>query len=116
MPGTAAMVSRLAIAVLVSIIASVTVAALALARYCFGSAMPASVIARVGPQLRSPSGGSFAAPTNALASATVLIIGAMMHSAPKKSERLATAKAPSGIRTNGAAPAARIDAMATAVA
>ena len=110
------MASRLAIAVLVSIIASVTVAALASLKYCFGSEMPASVIARVGPQLRSPSGGNFAAPTNALASATVLIIGAMMPSAPKSSARLATANAPSGMRTIGAAPAARIEAIATAVA
>ena len=65
-PGTAAIASRLAIAVLVSIMASVTIAALASFRYCFGSEMPASVIARVGPQLRSPSGGNFAAPTKAL--------------------------------------------------
>ena len=67
--------------------------------------MPASVIARVGPQLRSPSGGNLAAPTKALASATVLIIGAMMPSAPKSSARLATANAPSGTRTTGAEPA-----------
>ena len=91
--------------------ASVTVAALASFRYCFGSEMPASVIARVGPQLRSPSGGNLAALTKALASATVLIIGAMMPSAPKSSARLAAANAPSGMRTTGAEPAARIAAM-----
>ena len=44
--------------------------------------------ARCGPQLRSPIGGNFAAATKARASAAVLIIGAMMPSAPKSSTRL----------------------------
>ena len=73
--------------------------------------MPASVVARCGPQLRSPSGGNFAAAAKARASATVLIIGAMMPSAPKSSTRLAIAKSPSGTRTIGAEPACRTAAM-----
>jgi hypothetical protein len=42
-----------------------------------------------------------AALTKAFASATVLIIGAMIPSAPKSSARLAVANAPSGTRTTG---------------
>jgi hypothetical protein len=40
----------------------------------------------------------------------------MMPSAPKSSERLATANAPSGMRTTGAEPTARIAAIAATVA
>src|SRR5262249_13002254 len=66
--------------------------------------MLASVVARCGPQLRSPSGGNFANETWARASAGVLIIGAMMPSAPKSSARLAVANSPTGMRTIAAAP------------
>src|ERR1043165_3196022 len=79
------------------------------------SGMPASVMARVGPQLRSPTGGYFATATNASASSTVLIIGAITPSAPMSSTRLATAKPPTGMRTIGAAPACRITAMPVTV-
>src|SRR5215831_5554412 len=80
------------------------------------SLIPARLIARVGPQLRSPTGGYFATETNASASAAVLIIGAITPSAPMSSTRLATAKAPTGMRTIGAAPAWRIAAMPVTVA
>jgi hypothetical protein len=61
-------------------------------------------MARCGPQLRSPIGGNFAADAKARASAAVLIIGAMMPSAPKSSARLTSAKSLSGTRTIGAPP------------
>ena len=50
--------------------------------------------------------------TKACASASVLIIGAMMPSAPKSSARLAVANSPSGMRTIGAAPPWRTCATA----
>ncbi len=78
--------------------------------------MPASVMARCGPQLRSPTGGYLATDTKARASATVLIIGAMTPSAPKSSARLAVAKSPTGMRTIGAAPAWRMAAIPATVA
>src|SRR5262245_53854364 len=59
-------------------------------------------MARNGPQLRSPSGGYFAAAANCRASAALLIIGAMMASAPKSSARETRAKSLSGTRTAGA--------------
>ena len=62
-------------------------------------------MARIGPQLRSPSGGYLAAATNWRASAAVLIIGAMIASAPKSSARDTKAKSPTGTRTSGVAPA-----------
>ena len=68
------------------------------------SGTPPSVMARCGPQLRSPIGGNLAAAANARASAGVLIIGAMMPSAPKSSARLTSAKSFNGTRTIGAAP------------
>jgi hypothetical protein len=52
-----------------------------------------------------------AAPANARASVGVLIIGAMMPSAPKSSTRLTSAKSPNGTRTSGAAPPWRMAAM-----
>ena len=65
-------------------------------------ALPASC-ARCGPQLRSPSGGYLAAATKARASAAVLIIGAMMASAPQSSDAAAPARnRSSGTRTTGA--------------
>src|SRR5215468_520088 len=79
------------------------------------SVMPASVMARCGPQLRSPTGGYFVTETKASASAAVLIIGAITPSAPMSSTRLATAKAPTGMRTIGAAPAWRIAAIPVTV-
>src|SRR5262245_32413049 len=78
--------------------------------------MPASMVARCGPQLRSPIGGNFAAAAKARASAAVLIIGAMMPSAPKSSTRLTISKSPSGTRTIGADPACRTAAMPIAKA
>ena len=62
-------------------------------------------MARSGPQLRSPSGGYFAAAANWRASAALLIIGAMIASAPKSSERDTKAKSLSGTRTTGVDPA-----------
>src|SRR5215471_11468367 len=73
------------------------------------------MVARCGPQLRSPSGGYLLAATKARASATVLIIGEMMPSAPKSSARLAVAKSPSGTRTTGAPPPWRMAAIACTV-
>src|SRR5581483_2136165 len=75
------------------------------------SGTPPSVMARCGPQLRSPTGGNFAAAAKARASAGVLIIGAMMPSAPKSSARETSAKSPTGTRTIGAAPPCRTAAM-----
>src|SRR5260370_15575681 len=74
------------------------------------------MVARCGPQLRSPSGGYLVEATKARESAAVLIIGAMMPSAPKSSARLAVAKSPSGTRTTGAAPPCRMAAIALTVA
>src|SRR5580704_15210413 len=73
------------------------------------------MVARCGPQLRSPTGGYLVAATKARASAAVLIIGEMMPSAPKSSARLAVAKSPSGTRTTGAAPPCRMAAIAPTV-
>ena len=66
---------------------------------------PCSAMARCGPQLRSPSGGYLAAAAKARASEALLIIGAMIASAPKSSARDTRAKSLSGTRTSGAAPA-----------
>ena len=63
------------------------------------------IIARGGPNERSPSGGYLAAAANWRASAALLIIGAMIASAPKSSARLTSAKSFSGTRTIAAAPA-----------
>src|SRR5215472_14005702 len=73
------------------------------------------MVARCGPQLRSPSGGNLLAATKARASASVLIIGEMIPSAPKSSARLAVAKSPSGMRTTGAPPPCRMAAIACTV-
>ena len=72
--------------------------------------MPKIVWARSGPQLRSPIGGYFVAATNARASATVLIIGAMIASAPMSSARLTMPLSPTGTRTSAGLPASAIAA------
>src|SRR6185437_9011164 len=62
-------------------------------------------MARIGPQLRSPTGGYFATAASRPASSASLIIGAMIASAPKSSARDTRAKSLCGTRTIGAAPA-----------
>ena len=73
--------------------------------------MPSSVIARIGPQLRSPSGGYLVAAASARASSTELTIGAMIASAPMSSTRLAVASSPSAMRTTAGLPASAIAPM-----
>ena len=105
MPGVAAIASALAKASGVSIIAKVSVPLLAAGRYSVAGIWPCSMVARGGPNERSPSGGYLAAAANWRASAALLIIGAMIASAPKASARLTSAKSFSGTRTIAAAPA-----------
>ena len=73
--------------------------------------MPSNVIARVGPQLRSPSGGYLVAAASARASSAELTIGAMTASAPMSSARLAMATSPSAMRTTAGLPASAMAPM-----
>jgi hypothetical protein len=58
-----------------------------------------------GPQLRSPTGGNLVKAAKALASATVLIMGAIMPAAPMSSILDAVAKSPTGMRMMAGFPA-----------
>ena len=78
--------------------------------------MPVSAIARIGPKLRSPSGGYFATAAKARASAAVLMNGAMIPSQPTSSRRLTVPKSFSATRTIGAAPPLRIATIASRMA
>ena len=89
----------------VSIMAIARVERLAVASCVAGSGISKSVIARAGPQLRSPSGGYFVAATRRRASALELIIGAITASAPKSRQRLASAKSSTASRTIAGLPA-----------
>ncbi len=62
-------------------------------------------MARVGPELRSPIGGYFAAAAKARACSSVSIIGAMTASAPMSSARLTMPLSPTATRTIAGLPA-----------
>src|SRR5215813_7722536 len=103
MPGVDAIVSTHARAAAVSTMAKARVPSLASRMWSTGAVCGlCSAIARSGPQLRSPSGGYFAAPAKRRASEGLLIIGATIASAPKSSARETSAKSLRGIRTTGA--------------